>query len=346
MASYTLGELAELVGGQVEGDETLRIEGVATLAGASEREIAFLANPRYQDQLQQTRAAAVILRESDLALSPTASLVTSDPYLAYARIAALFAPSPEGRAGIHPTAWVSEESSVHESAWIGPNCSVEAGVTIGPNCRIGPGCFVGEGSVIGADSRLVANVSVCHGVRIGKRAVIHPGVVIGGDGFGFAPHREGWQKVPQLGGVVIGDDVEIGANTTIDRGALEDTVIEDGVKLDNQIQIAHNVHIGAHTVIAGCAGISGSTHIGRRCAIAGGVGIAGHLNIADNVTITAMSLVIKSIEKPGVYSSGIPVSENYHWNRNLVHLRHLEKMAGRLKTVERRLDSRPHKQED
>ncbi len=346
MASYTLRELAELVGGRVVGDDSVRIEGIATLASASGKDISFLANPRYQQYLQNTRAGAVILQETDLARCPTAALVTPDPYLSYARIAALFAPAPEETGGIHPTAWVSEQASVHHSAWVGPNCTVEAGVVIGPRCRLGPGCSVGEAASIGADGLLVANVTVCHGVKIGRRAVIHPGAVIGSDGFGFARQGESWLKVPQLGGVLIGDDVEIGANTTIDRGALEDTIIEDGVKLDNQIQIAHNVHIGAHTVIAGCAGISGSTRIGRRCAIAGGVGIAGHLEIADDVTITAMSLVIKSIKEPGVYSSGIPAGENRYWNRNLVHLRQLEKMANRLKSMERRLGEKPDKQED
>ncbi len=346
MASYSLAELAKVVGGQVVGDDAVRIEGVATLATASERQIAFLANRRYQRHLQQTRAGAVILRESDLAQCPVASLVTSDPYLAYARISALFAPAAKRKSGIHPTAWISPKARIDRSAWIGPNCSLEEGVIIGPNCRIGPGCVVGENVSIGADSFLASNVSVCHGVRIGERAVIHPGVVIGSDGFGFAHQGDKWVKVPQLGGVVIGDDVEIGANTTIDRGALEDTVIENGVKLDNQIQIAHNVRIGAHTVIAGCAGISGSTRIGRRCAIAGGVGIAGHLEIADDVTITAMSLVVKSIKEPGVYSSGIPAGENRYWNRNLVHLRHLEKMANRLKSLERQLGKKIDKQED
>jgi len=261
MAAHTLGELAKLVGGRVVGDDSICIEGVATLANASSRQISFLANPRYQQQLLETRAAAVILSESELPHCRVNALVTDKPYISYARIAALFAAASAQQSGIHPAACVSMDATVHETAWIGPNCSVEAGVNIGANCQVGPGCFIGENSTIGADCLLVGNVSICHGVHIGCRNIIHPGVVIGSDGFGFANEQGRWLKVPQLGGVVIGNDVEIGANTTIDRGALDDTVIEDGVKLDNQIQIAHNVHIGAHTAIAGCAGISGSSSL-------------------------------------------------------------------------------------
>ncbi len=346
-AAYTLGELARLVGGRVVGNDGVCIEGVATLANASSRQISFLANPRYQEQLLQTRAAAVILAESELPNCRVNALVTSKPYISYARIAALFVPASVQEGGVHSAAWVSPDATVHETAWIGPNCSIEAGVTIGANCRIGPGCFIGENSVIGADCLLVGNVSICHGVHTGRRNIIHPGAVIGSDGFGFANEQGKWLKVPQLGGVVTGDDVEIGANTTIDRGALDNTIIEDGVKLDNQIQIAHNVHIGEHTAIAGCVGISGSTRIGRRCAIAGGAGIAGHLEIADDVTITAMSLVIKSISEPGsVYSSGIPVEQNRLWNRRLVHFRRLDEMASRLKSVEQKLGTVISRQEN
>ncbi len=347
MAAYTLGELARLVGGHVIGDDCICIEGVATLANASPQQISFLANSRYQYQLSETRAAAVILSESELPQCRVAALVTANPYISYARIAALFVPTSAKQQGIHPAAFVSSDAVIHETAWVGPNCSIEAGVTVGANVRIGPGCFVGENSGVGADSLLVGNVSLCHGVHIGCRNTIHPGAVIGSDGFGFANVQGEWLKVPQLGGVVTGDDVEIGANTTIDRGALDDTVIEEGVKLDNQIQIAHNVHIGAHTAMAGCAGVSGSTRVGRRCAIAGGVGIAGHLEIADDVTITAMSLVLKSIREPGsVYSSGIPAEPNRPWNRRLVHFRRLDEMAARLKSVEHQLGTDINKQEN
>ncbi len=348
MAVYTLDELASLVEGRVVGEAGTRIEGVATLANASSRQISFLANPRYQRQLSETRAAAVILSESELPYCPVNALVTSSPYIAYARIAALFAPDRlSGHHGVHPAACVSADATVHETASIGPNCSIGAGAIVGANSRIGPGCFVAENARIGADCLLVGNVSICHGVRIGERNIIHPGAVIGSDGFGFANVGGEWLKVPQLGSVVIGNDVEIGANTTIDRGALDDTIIEDGVKLDNQIQIAHNVRIGAHTAMAGCVGVSGSTRIGRRCAVAGGVGIAGHLEIADDVTITAMSLVLKSIKDAGsVHSSGIPTEPNRSWNRRLVYFRRLEEMADRLKSIERQLATENNKQED
>ncbi len=330
VANFTLSELAEIVGGQVSGDADLTIDGVATLSTAGRSHIGFLSNPAYRKQLASTRAGAVIVEPREREHCPTNALLVSEPYNAYARIAALFQEKPAGERGIHPAAWVSGDAWIHESAWIGPNCSVEAGVRIEAGCHLGPGCFVGSGSLLGEGTRLVGNVSICHGVRIGSRCLIHPGAVVGSDGFGFAKEQEGWLKVPQMGGVVIGDDVEIGANTTIDRGALEDTVIGNGVKLDNQIQIAHNVQIGEHTVIAGCAGISGSTRIGKRCAIAGGVGIAGHLEIADDVTITAMSLVTRSIARSGVYSSGIPAQENGIWNRQVARLRRLERLAQRV----------------
>ncbi|HFC53275.1 MAG TPA: UDP-3-O-(3-hydroxymyristoyl)glucosamine N-acyltransferase [Gammaproteobacteria bacterium] len=323
-----------MVGGQVSGDPALTIKGVATLSTAEGEQIGFLANPAYRKQLASTRAGAVIIRPEEQEHCSTNALLVADPYAAYARIAALFQKEPGGEQGIHPAAWVSGEAEIHESAWIGPNCSIEAGVRIEAGCHIGPGCFIGSGSLVGEGTRLAGNVSVCHGVRIGAHCILHPGVVIGSDGFGFAREQQGWLKIPQMGGVVIGDHVEIGANTTIDRGALEDTVIGNGVKLDNQIQIAHNVHIGEHTAIAGCAGISGSTRIGKRCAIAGGVGIAGHLEIADDVTITAMSLVTRSITSPGVYSSGIPAQENGIWNRQVAHLRRLERLVQRVGKLE------------
>jgi len=335
MANYTLAELAQHVEGRITGDESLYIEGVATLANATGTQISFLANPRYRQQLQNTRAAAVILNEADLAHGSVNALVVDDPYISYARIAALFEYQPKQQRGIHSTACVSTDCSIHESAWIGPNCSIDAGVVIGADVRLGPGCFIGENSTVGADSMLTGNVSVCHSVRIGCNNIIHPGVVVGSDGFGFANEHGSWLKIPQLGGVVTGDNVEIGANTTIDRGALDDTFIGQGVKLDNQIQIAHNVYIDENTIIAGCVGISGSTRIGRRCAIAGGVGIAGHLEIVDDVTITAMSLVTKSIRVSGVYSSGIPVESNRTWNRRLAHFRHLHDTNARLKSIER-----------
>ncbi|MDE2090139.1 MAG: UDP-3-O-(3-hydroxymyristoyl)glucosamine N-acyltransferase [Gammaproteobacteria bacterium] len=336
--ALTLGELADRLSVETHGDANCIITGVATLQHAEKGALTFLANPHYRKYLADTAASAVILRRADLSACPVSALVSDNPYAADERAAELkYPPAPAPR-GVHPSACVSAASQIHDSAWIGPHCVVEAGARIEDGAYIGPGCTVGENVVVGADSRLQANVTLCRGTRIGRRALIHPGVVIGSDGFGFAQECGAWVKVPQLGGVRIGDDVEIGANTTVDRGALEDTVIEDGVKLDNQIQIAHNVHIGAHTAIAGCVGIAGSTRIGRRCTVGGAAGIAGHLEIADDVHITAMSMVIKSIAEPGVYSSGLPAEPNREWRKNYLRFCQLDELARRLHTLEKKLD--------
>ncbi len=246
---------------------------------------------------------------------------------------------PSRHIGVHPTAWVSPEACIAADAWIGPHCTVEAGAVIETGVVVGPNCVIGEQAVIGAGSRLVAQVTVCHRVQLGRRVLAHPGAVIGSDGFGLALDHDGrWLKVPQLGGVQIGDDVEIGANTTIDRGALEDTVIEDGVKLDNQIQVAHNVRIGAHSALAGCVGIAGSAQIGRHCMLGGGVGVAGHLEIADRVQVTGMSLVAQSITEPGAYSSGLTVEPNRLWNKISARLRRLDELFRRLAVLERKMN--------
>ncbi len=335
--AFALGDLARRVGARVHGDATCRIEGVAPLPDARPGTISFLANPRYRRHLAATRASAVILAEDDLGGCPCAALVSAHPYLTYARVAQLFARPDPVLHGVHPSASVSAESRVDPGAWVGPCCVVAAGAVIGPGVQLGPGCVVGEGVEIGAEGRIGARVVLCAGTTVGPRVRIHPGAVIGADGFGIAEEDDRWVKVPQLGRVRIGADVEIGANTTIDRGALEDTVIEDGVKLDNQIQIAHNVLVGAHTAIAGCVGVSGSVRIGRRCRIGGGAGIAGHVEIADDVVITGMSLVTKSIPRAGVYSSGIPAEPAGRWRRNHARLRRLEALAGRVRALEREL---------
>ncbi|MEK7322373.1 MAG: UDP-3-O-(3-hydroxymyristoyl)glucosamine N-acyltransferase [Pseudomonadota bacterium] len=331
----TLGQLAEYVDGRVRGDAACVISGVATLQNARAGDISFLSNPRYAKHLSATAASAVILSEEYLDACVTHALVTGDPYLAYARIAALLVPVRPRVEGCHPRAVIHPASDVHPSAWIDANAVIEEQVRIAAGVTIGPGCVIARGSEIGEGSRLSANVSVGERTRIGKRAVIHPGVVIGSDGFGFANGRGHWVKVPQLGAVVIGDDVEIGANTTIDRGSLDDTVIEDGVKLDNQIQVAHNVHIGAHTAIAGCTGIAGSARIGARCTIGGGVGIVGHTEIADDVHITGMSFVAHSIREPGLYSSGTPLEPNRDWRKNYARFHQLDDMARRLRRLEK-----------
>ena len=323
-AEYSLGELAVRFGLGLRGEPTLRISRVATLAHAGAGSLSFLANPRYRKQMESTHATAVVVGPEHAAACPVAALIDPNPYLAYARIADLLHPRTAPAAGIHSTAVVSAGAKVAPSASVGPLAVIEDGADIGERVVVGPGCVVQRGAVIGADSWLVSRVSLYPGVRIGRRCLLHAGAVLGADGFGFASDAGSWVKVPQLGGVQVGDDVEIGANTTIDRGAIEDTVVEHGVKLDNQIQVGHNVSIGAHTAVAGCVGISGSTTIGRRCMIGGGVGIAGHLTIADDVVVTGCSLVSASIRQAGSYSSGMPTVETRLWRRMVAHLRRLD----------------------
>ncbi len=329
-----LAEIARHIGAEVRGDADCVIHGLAPLERATSGELSYLAGSgRYRKFLSHTRASAVILSAQNAPHCPVAVLIVPDPELAYARAATLLTAQP-GRQGVHPSAWVSPQARIDESAWVGPQCVIEAGVSLGSNVQLGPGCVVEAGVSMGADSRLVAQVTVCRGSIIGRRVLIHPGAVVGSDGFGLANDHGVWIKIPQLGRVRIGDDVEIGANTTIDRGALDDTVIGEGVKLDNQVQVAHNVHIGAHTAIAGCVGIAGSARIGQRCRIGGGVGIAGHLEIADDVTVTGMSLVSKSIRTSGVYSSSVPAEPVAVWNKNLARLRRLEQLSKRLSALE------------
>ncbi len=334
--AQTLGRLAEAVGGTLQNaDPECVITGVATLQHAGAGDIGFLANAGYRKYLQDSRASAVILSPDDAAGYPGAAIVSSNPYSSYARAAALIFPAAPALQGVHASASVAADSTVDASAWIGPQCVVEAGAEIQAGVQLAAGCFIGASSVIGANSVLSANVVICHDVSIGERVKVAAGAVIGADGFGLANEDGRWINVPQLGSVRIGNDVDIGANTTIDRGALEDTVLEEGVRLDNQIQVAHNVHIGAHTAIAGCVGISGSAKIGRHCMIGGGSGIVGHLEITDHVIITGMTMVTKSIDKPGVYSSGVPAQENDTWNRNYARFRQLDKLARKILSIEK-----------
>jgi UDP-3-O-[3-hydroxymyristoyl] glucosamine N-acyltransferase len=322
--SMTLGELAVRFGLVLRGDPDARVSHVGTLEGADASSVTFLANPRYKRFLRTTRAGAVVLDPRLADECPVPALLAKNPYAAYARIAAALHPPRHVDPGIHPSAAIDPQATIDATAHIGAQCVIAAGARIGPRAVIGPGSVVLEGAVIGADTRLVARVTVCEGVTLGERCLIHPGVVIGADGFGLAPDRGEWVKVPQVGGVRIGDDVEVGANTTIDRGAIEDTVIEDGVKLDNQIQIAHNVRVGAHTVMAGMSGISGSTTVGKRCMIGGQVGIAGHLTICDDVVLTGRSFVSSSIKQPGTYSSGLPVEEASRFRKNAARFYQLD----------------------
>ncbi|PZN32724.1 MAG: UDP-3-O-(3-hydroxymyristoyl)glucosamine N-acyltransferase [Proteobacteria bacterium] len=328
--SITLGELAVRFGVALQGDPEVRVSRVASLEHADADAVAFLANPRWRRFLAGTRAGAVVLDPQYAAECPVPALLANNPYAVYARIAGLLHPPPVFEPGVDPGAVVDPRAQVDPSAHIGANAVVQAGARIGPRVAIGPGCVVMRDAEIGADTRLVANVTLCPGVRVGERCLLHPGAVIGADGFGFAPDREGLVKIPQIGSVRIGNDVEIGANTTVDRGAIEDTVIGDGVKLDNLVQIGHNVHIGPHTALAACSGVSGSTKIGARCMFGGQTGIAGHLTICDDVTVTGKSLVTGNIRKPGTYSGGLPIDETARFRKNAARFHQLDELARQL----------------
>ncbi|WP_426702402.1 UDP-3-O-(3-hydroxymyristoyl)glucosamine N-acyltransferase [Rhodanobacter sp. Col0626] len=338
--NYTVADLAERFGLAIGGDGTRVIDGVGTLAGAGPSQLSFLSNSKYTAQLAATRAGVVVLSRENLDDCPTAALIAEDPYVAYAKIAALFERHAAAPPGIHPSAVVSASAQVSASASIGPCCVIGDDAIIGDGAILGPHCIIGEDCTVGAHSRLVARVTLVTRVTLGQRVLVHPGAVIGSDGFGLAFDRSasthgGWVKLPQLGGVRIGDDCEIGANTTIDRGALDDTVLEEDVRLDNQIQIAHNVHVGAHTAMAGCAAVAGTAKIGRYCMIGGNAGVLGHLELADRVTITAKSLVTHSIREPGEYSSGVPLQDNRQWRKNAARFKHLDEYARRLAALEK-----------
>lgn len=342
MSAYrcTVNDLAQRFGLTVRGNGERVIDGVGTLSDAGPSQLSFLSNSRYASRLADTRAGVVIVHAESADACPTVALVASDPYVAYARIAALFERLPVARPGIHPSAVVAPGARVSPGASIGALCVIDEGAVIEDGAVLGPHCIIGEGCTVGAYSRLVARVTLVIRVTLGKRVLVHPGAVIGSDGFGLAFDRENadhgaWVKLPQLGGVRIGDDCEIGANTTIDRGALDDTVLEEDVRLDNQIQIAHNVHVGAHTAMAGCAAVAGSAKIGRYCMIGGNAGVLGHLEVADRVTITAKSLVTHSLREAGEYSSGTPLQDNLTWRKNAARFKQLDKLARRLSALEK-----------
>ncbi|MGZ8228807.1 MAG: UDP-3-O-(3-hydroxymyristoyl)glucosamine N-acyltransferase [Burkholderiales bacterium] len=344
--TYSLGEISERFGGEVLGDARIRIARVATLETAGAEAISFLANERYSHQLKTTGAAAVIVGPAARDAVDKPRIVTANPYLYFARVSALLNPPREAIAGIHPQAVVDPSATIDGTSEVGAHAVLAAGVHVGANAVIGPGVCLGRNVRVGRDSRIHAQVAVYDECVIGERVILHSGVVVGADGFGIAFDGERWVKVPQVGRVRIGDDVEVGANTTIDRGALEDTVIEDGVKLDNQIQIAHNVRIGAHTAIAACTGIAGSVQIGRYCRIGGAVGIAGHVTIADRVEISGHTSITKSIDKAGAYSGVYPFEPNRQWRRNAVQLRHLADIARRLAAAEKELEQLKHERRD
>jgi len=338
-ATMKLGQLAEFLGATLQGPAELEITGLATLQEAGPGQLSFLANPQYRKYLVDTQAAAVLLRAADADGFSGNALIVPDPYLAYARISHLFDPKPKAVAGIHPSAVVAVDAQVDASASVGAFVVIESGAVIGANVTLGAHCFIGARSVVGEGGWLAPRVTLYHDVRIGKRVVIQSGAVLGGEGFGFANEKGVWQKIAQIGGVSIGDDVEIGVNTAIDRGALADTRIGDGVKLDNQIQIAHNVQVGDHTAMAACVGISGSTKIGKHCTIAGGVGMVGHIDVCDNVFVSGMTMVTRSITEPGGYSSGTAMQTLGDWRKSAARIRQLDDMAKRLQQVEKRVDA-------
>lgn len=335
--SLTLAQIAEAIDGHLIGDADYLIDSVGTLAQATPQQISFLANTKYKKFLNETHAGAVIVATGLGSELSTNVIEAADPYVAYAKAASLLYPDLISESGIHPTAWIDPTAVVADNVSIGPHVTIDKSVVIESGVSISAGSVIEPNVFIGENCRIKANVTLCHNVQIGQRVIIHPGAVIGADGFGIANDNGKWIKVPQIGRVVIGNDVEIGANTTIDRGAIEDTFIADGVKLDNQIQIAHNVIIGEHTVIAGCVGIAGSTRIGKYCAIGGGTGISGHLDIADGVQLTGMTMVTKSITESGVFSSGIPVEPTKQWHKNVVRYRQMDKLFERVKLLEKHI---------
>ncbi len=334
-----LAEIVARLGGRIMGDPEISVSQVATLEKAGHCNIAFLANAKYRKQLTESRAAAVIVAEADAALTELPRIVAANPYSYFAKVSALLNPLPAMPPGIHPTAVIGAGAEVAPDAHIGAHVAVGAAARIGAGAVVMAGCIIGERTRVGAHTLLYPNVTIYHDCIIGNQVILHAGVVIGADGFGIAMDEGRWLKIPQIGRVVIGDQVEIGANTTVDRGALDDTVIEEGVKMDNQIQVAHNVHIGAHTAIAGCVGIAGSATIGRYCRIGGSAGILGHLQIADNVEIASFTLIGKSITAAGSYAGVYPFSRNDEWRNNAVHLRHLDELVKRVRALEKEIES-------
>ncbi len=340
LTQYTLAALAEQFGLGLRGNDAKQISGVGTLASATTDQLSFLANAQYRKELAASDAGVIVLRAEDADAWHGDALIAKDPYVAYAKIAALYERLPASQPGVHSSAVVAPSARIAPTASIGPLCVVEDNAVIEDGAIVGASCVVGVDCVVGAQSRLMARVTLVAKVTLGKRVRIHSGAVLGADGFGLAFDRTafdhgGWLKVPQLGGVRIGDDCEIGANTTVDRGALEDTVLEEDVRLDNQIQIAHNVHIGAHTAMAGCSAVAGSARIGRYCLIGGDAGILGHITIADNVRITAKAMITQSIDTAGEYSSGLPSQESGAWRRNAVRFKYLDELFRRVTKLEK-----------
>lgn len=345
--TYTLAEIASKLNAELivpaaldaSIEARVNISGLATLANAATGQVAFLANSKYQQQLNVTKASAVIVSPDAVGSCPVSALVMDNPYMGYAMLANLLDSTPKVACGIHPSAVIADDVTFGNNVSIGANAVIESGVQLADNVSIGAGCFIGHGVKIGAATTLWANITIYHKVEIGHHCLIQANTVIGSDGFGYAPvsGQYKWHKIPQLGSVIIGNHVEIGASTTIDRGALDNTEIKDGVILDNQIQIAHNVIVGENTAIAGCSVIAGSTVIGKNCTIAGLVGINGHISIVDNCIFTGMSMVTKNITQAGVYSSGMPVAPNKEWHKTNARVKRLDSLTARVKELEKLL---------
>ena len=330
----SLGELATRFGCELIGDPDIEVRNVASLPNATHESLTFLTSKAYKKQLPSTKAAAVVLRPDDAPDCPVAAILSDNPYACYARMAAVIFPPPVYERGIHASAVVDESAAVASSAHLAANVVVGERSQIGENVYLGPGTVVGPDCVVGDDCRLIANVTLARAVIIGKRGIFHPGAVIGGDGFGNAMTPDGWIKVPQVGGVRIGDDVEIGSNSTIDCGAIDDTVIEDGVRIDNLCQIAHNCHIGAHTAMASCCAIAGSTIIGKRCMFSGFVGAAGHITICDDVVALGRATLSKDITEPGTYGATFTAEPAREWAKQVSRFRRIDKLIDRVRKLE------------
>lgn len=335
--SYSLSEIVTRFGGELLDDDGVRVSGVAPMERAGPGQIAFVSQAKYLRDLDAARAGALILPPEGRDSCQSPRIITANPYLYFARVSALLNPAPSHAPGIHAAAVVHAHATVAATATIEAGAVIGAGARIGERSVIGANCVVGDQVEVGNDCLLHANVTIYHRCVLGNRVILHSGCVIGSDGFGLANDKGCWVKIPQVGRALIGDDVEVGACTTIDRGALDDTVIEEGVKLDNLIQVAHNVRIGAHTAIAACTGIAGSAKIGKYCMIGGAAMIHGHIEIADKVRISTNTLITKSLTRPGTYTSALPFSEHGEWLRNAVHLRNLDKLVGRIKELEKRI---------
>ncbi|XKM13870.1 UDP-3-O-(3-hydroxymyristoyl)glucosamine N-acyltransferase [Orbaceae bacterium ac157xtp] len=337
MFSFTLNELAQKLDAKVVGAGETVITGIASMTSAQKGQITFLSDKKYQNELRNCQATAVVITEDSLPYWQGDALIVGNPYLAYARLAQILDTTPEPANGIAPSAVISKNAKLGNNVSIGANAVIEENVIIGDNTIIGAGCFIGKNSKIGANTKLWANVSIYHNIVIGDHCLVQSGAVIGSDGFGYANDHGKWIKIPQLGRVIIGNNVEIGASTTIDRGALDDTIIRDGVIIDNQCQIAHNDYIGEHTAVAGGVIMAGSLKIGKYCLIGGASVINGHMEICDKVTVTGMGMVMRPITEPGVYSSGIPLQDNKSWRKTAALVLHINEMNNRLKALEKKL---------